>query len=441
VKNDFRKQVGRLAENRFFRALNAALQKLWRLVSGNLGLKLLSLLLAVLMWNYVVSSNSSITRNKTLTGLTGYLSGQSSLASYGKLALLDYPSEELNNISVTVEVPQSEYANVSADNVQVTLDLSRVRTAGTQEVALKATTSYGRVVRIIPETLPLTFEAQDSRTIPVNVQLGGDEETGRWYNVSRRNPASLTISGAASVVQSIASASVYIDVADAEKSFTAAERFVLLDSAGNEIPQAMLSSSSSSISVSVDVYPTKEIPIATEIAKVITGQPAEGYEVVGVSIQPQSLVVAADQDLLDSITELNISPISVEGLSQGFAARASVSALSSFKSVSAEQVYVYVTIAEETIGAWIEGVKVSYVNKSEGLTLQERTEEIRVYVTGPRSDVELLQESGFVVTADLSGLGAGSWEAALDLPLETYPDVDFTPEVSEVAVVLAEAGA
>ena len=57
---------------RFFRAI-------WGSLSHNLGLKLLALLLAILLWSYVVSSNPSITRTKDINGLTAYLSNESTL--------------------------------------------------------------------------------------------------------------------------------------------------------------------------------------------------------------------------------------------------------------------------------------------------------------------------------------------------------------------------
>ena len=441
MKNKLNEWLSALKKNRVTGPFLRACGRVWKLFSHNMGLKVLSLLVAVLLWNFVVTSNTSITRTKTISGLSGLINGQSVLSATYGLSLLDDPTEELNDISVTVEVPLSEYAYASADNVQVTLDLSSVRTAGTQEVPLKATTSYGRVVRILPDKLTLTFESSDSRTIPVNVQIVGQPEDDRWYNVNRSNPSTLTIRGASSAVQSIASAYVYVDVTGRDANFMTAERYVLLDSTGNEISQSMLDRSSTSISVSVDVYPAKEIPISTEIANVVTGKPAEGYVVESVTIQPESLVVAADQDLLDSISELHIEPISVEGLSQSFAARAKVSSLSSFKSISAEEVYVNVTIAEETIGAWVENVNVSFINKGEGLNLSRKSGTVRVYVTGPRSEIEALQANGFVATVDLSGLQEGTYSLAMSFPVDTYPDVTFTPEQSEIEITLTRTDA
>ena len=436
MKNRCSKLIAWLEGNRATALLLKGCRGVWGLLSHNFGLKVLSLFLAVLLWYYVISTNTSITRTKTISGLTGYISNQSVLKNYAGLALLNDPAEQLSDISVVVEVSQADFAYASSDNVQVTLDLAGVRTAGVQEVALKATTSYGRVVSIIPDKLALSFESVDARTSPVNVRITGDPEPDRWYNVTRSNPSALTISGASSVVQSIASAYVYVDVTGLQNAFTTAERYVLLDGEGNEIPQTMLDRSSTSISVSVDVYPTREIPISTELANVITGQPAEGYVVESVSVQPETVVVAADEDLLKNLSELHIEPISVEGLSQSFAARAAVSTLSSFKSISAEEVYVNVTIAEETIGAWLENVKVSFANKGEGLSLVRKSGDIRVYVTGPRSTIEELQETGVVATVNLGGLPAGSYSLSLSFPEDAYPGVTFTPDQSEVEVTL-----
>lgn len=408
----------------------------WRLLSHNFGLKLLSLLIAILLWNFVISSNTSITRTKTVSGLQGYVANQSTLGSVYGLALLEDPALELGDITVMLEVSQADFANVTENNVQVTLDLSNARRTGIQEIPLKATTSYGRIQRIIPSTVSVSLETMDSRVIPVNVQMTGKPEGDRWYKVNRSNPGTLTVKGPASVVQSIASAYVYIDVTGARSSFTAAEQFVLMDSEGNEIPQSMLERSSSSISVSVDVYPTKEIPLSVDLNNVITGQPADGYVVESVSIQPDALTVAAEQELLNSIDEMHIDPISVEGLSQSFSARAKVSTLSSFKSISAEEVYVNVVIEEETVSAWVDDVKISYINKGDGLILMTPQDSVRVYVTGPRSAVEGLRENGFVATVDLAGLDAGEYMRGLSFPVTTYPDVTFTPEKGEIEVNL-----
>ena len=399
-------------------------------LSNNLGYKLLSLLLAILLWNYVIATNTSITRTKAIYNLTGTVSGLSTL-SENKLALSESPEEALSDITVTVETPQADYSRVSSDNVQVALDLSNVRATGTQEVPLRATTSYGRVRRISPETLTLTFEKLDSRNVAVNSVIEGQAD-GYWYNVSRSNPSILTISGAASVVQSITSARVVADVRGMTDSTVTARPYVLLDAAGKIIPQDMLNCSTSSISVSVDIYPCRDIPVSNDRESVITGTPAEGYEVQSVTIQPQSIQVAAEQDLLDSLDRLVIEPVSVEGASQSFSAKSTVTQLSDFKNVSSEQVYVNVTIVEEQVTDYVDNVRVIFTGKAENLIASY--DQLGVEVTGPRSGVARLAEEGVTVTVDLTGLGEGYYILSPKIDGQAYEGFTIMSEAASVTL-------
>jgi len=417
--------------------LNAVGRYVWGMLARNVWLKLLSLLLAILLWNYVITSNTSITRSKTLNGLTGYVTGQTTLTA-NRLALLQDPTEALSNITVTVDAPQAYYARLSGENVQVSLDLSSVRTAGTQEVALRATSSYGRVTDIIPESLTLTFEALDSRSIPINSVLSGDMQEDYWYNITRMNPSNLTVSGAASVVRNIGSANVYMDITGHDSPFTQAQPYVLQDVSGVEISAGMLNLSSSSVSVSVDIYPTKDLPVSTDLANAVTGQPAEGYVVQSVTMQPETITVAADAELLEGLTDLMIQPVSVDGMSQSFTVRAAITPLSGVRNLSSEQVYVNVNISEASIGGRIDDVSVLVSGKGENLSVEYNT--MSVYVTGPRSVVEQLQKDGVFMSVDLTGLKAGTYEIEPVFDKERFPNVTFQPEHEKMSVTLTEVG-
>ena len=412
-------------------------KRLWAICSRRLWMKLLSFLLAILLWNYVVTSNTSLTRTKTIAGLEGYVTGQSTLATYG-LAIKNDPSEEIDGVTVRLEVPQASYGKVSAENIQVTLDLSSIRAAGPQEVYLRASTTAGRVTEIIPEKITLNFEQLDSRSIPVNVQFEKDENNDMWYNVIRTNPANITVSGAGSVVRSIAQARVNADTVEEDGTFVRTETYVLLDNEGNEISDDMLTRSSSSITVMAEAYPTRELPVSKLIEDVVSGKPAEGYEVSSVTFQPETITVAADQELLDGISEFKIEPVSVDGMSQSFSATARIPMLSNFKYVSTEQVYVNIGITEEDIGAWVDNTSISFIGKPDDLLLDWSDGIIQVHVTGSRSDVEKLMEEGIAMTVDLSGLGAGEHSCELLFPEEEYPDVLFTPETPKLKLTLTE---
>ena len=409
-------------------------KKIWPAISHNIGLKLLALALSVLLWSYVITTDSSITRNKTISGLTGYINGQATLNAY-RLALASDPTASLSDVSVVLEVPHSDYAFVSQDNVQVALDLTSVRSSGTQSVPLRATTSYGKVVRITPAALTLTFEALDSRSVPVNVTFEGAEKAGYWYNKSRINPQQLTISGAASTVQDISSASVVIDVTDRDESYTTAAKYVLYDNEGNEIPQNLLDCSASSITVGIDVYPTREVAISTNVEDVIDGQVAEGYVIESISIQPETVTIAADEELLDDLDTLLIEPIQLYNATNSFSRRVSLAPLANIKYSSVKDVYVTVQIAEETVTETIDDVNLMFVGKRDSLSLTWNNDTI-VRATGPKSRVRSLMGKGISAIIDLTGLEAGVHDVPLVLSGEDYPDITFDLQPATVRVEL-----
>ena len=207
---------------------------------------------------------------------------------------------------------------------------------------------------------------------------------------------------------------------------------MLLDAAGNEIAQDMLNCSTSSISVSVDIYPCRDIPVSTDSESIITGAPASGFEVQSVTIQPQSIQVAADRELLDSLDQLVIEPVSVEGATQSFSVKSTVTQLSDFKNVSSEQVYVNVSIAEEQIEAYIDNVKVIFTGKADNLIASY--DQLGATVTGPHSAVERLVEEGVTVTVDVSGLGEGYYILSPRVDAQAYEGFTILTEAASVTL-------
>lgn len=416
--------------NNIKKLLIQAGKTVWNVATRNIGLKVLAVVLALMLWSYVISSNTSITRVKTHYGLQGYVSGQNTLESYNLAMAMD-PTDALSNITVEVEVPLASYSYSTSENVKVQLDLSSVRTAGTQEVPLKATTSYGTVKRIYPSSISMNFEARDSRSIPVNVQIIGTEE-GYWYNCNRVNPSQITIYGATSIVQNITSAVVMPDVSGQYTGYSTSNRLELRDRDGNTVPSSLISRASSSASLGIEIYPAKDIAISHNIDDVITGEIAEGYIVESITIQPSSVTVAADPELLSVIDTMVIEPIEIDSVSQSFTRRASIAGLSDLKYISSEQVYVNVQIVEENVSKWYEDIHVTFIGKDPGLDITSGLIQASVRVTGPRSDLENLDPEDLNVVVDLTGLGAG--EHLLTPIMDDTADPAFIYQIDPVAV-------
>ena len=273
-------------------AVKALAAKLWRIVSHNLMWKILSVVIAILMWSYIVSADSSITRTKVLSSVDVSLSGQSVLQSRLLAVVMD-EDEALASVRVKVKVPQANYARVTADSVSVELDLSRVRQTGRQEVELVGTTAYGEVVQITPSTLEVDIEPMDTRVVPVNVELQNQDEDKYYYVVSQSNPSQLTISGASSVVQRIAQAQALVNVEGMTTGRNVSVKYALLDEEGSEVTQ-LVSKPTSSVMVGLSIDPIARLSVDASIETATTGTLPDGYRITRVEVQPETITVAGD---------------------------------------------------------------------------------------------------------------------------------------------------
>lgn len=419
-------------------AVKALAAKLWRIVSHNLMWKILSVVIAVLMWSYIVSADSSITRTKVLSSVDVSLSGQSVLQSRLLAVVMD-EDEALASVRVKVKVPQANYARVTADSVSVELDLSRVRQTGRQEVELVGTTAYGEVVQITPSTLEVDIEPMDTRVVPVNVELQNQDEDKYYYVVSQSNPSQLTISGASSVVQRIAQAQALVNVEGMTSGRNVSVKYALLDEEGNEVTQ-LVSKPTSSVMVGLSIDPIARLSVDASIETATTGTLPDGYRITRVEVQPETITVAGDPSLLGELDVLTFEQVNVTGRTQSFSTVATVNALDAMKYVSTRQVTVTVYIEEESQVARFENVKLSVTGLKEGCRAELSDETVRVKATGAYSEMGQLTESHLLADVDLTGLTPGEYDLPVQVTADNYPSVTFEVEPQTVHVAIRTAG-
>lgn len=415
----------------------AALKKSWNIVRGivsrNIGLKCLSILMALFLWSYVITTNPNITRNKMVSDISMYVTGQSMLTSRN-LALVTDVASELDDISARVTVPQSSFGLVTDANVRAEVDLTGIRTTGRHMVNLKGTSVYGDVVQLWPEFIEVEVEELVQRYVPVNVHLSGEDADSYWYS-KRMNPTQVTVSGPASLVQTVASADITLDVSDITSSYARAEQFTLHTSKGEDIT-APLTCSTSSIMVYLDVYPAKTVPITDDMDVILTGSVPTGFEITSVEASPSTVVIAADSSLLDTIDSLSFSKIDVSHRTSSFTRTVNLSSLSGLKYVSTNQISVSVTISEIDTTRKFDDVPVAFVNGSEGLKANVETDSISVVVTGPYTQVDAMTKDSIIATVDLTGLEAGEYDLPVYVTVESLPGISCTAVPADITVNL-----
>lgn len=408
--------------------LSTALKNIKVFLTRNIRLKLISLFLAVFLWSYVVSVNPAITRNKTVYDLSVNVTGESILTSRN-LAVLSDLSDEDFMVNARVNVAQSSFTLVNSSNVRIEMDLSAIRTTGKQRVQLTGTSVYGDVVQIVPEYIDIEVEELDSRYVPVNVSLKGTDNQSYWYS-TKANPSQITVSGPTSVIQTVSSAEISIDVSDLTASQARAERYTLLTSKGTQL-DSLLTTSTSSVMVYLDIYPAKTVELPTDPADVVSGKVAPGYELSSVSVSPQNVLIAGDQSLLDGISSIGFSKIDVANKNVSFSRTVTLNTSSDLKYISSTQANVTITIEEIKSTKKIDDIPVVFLG---GNYTGEAT--VSVVISGKYTVLDSIDASDILATVDLTGLTAGEYDLPIVISIQNVTDVTCTasPSVATVSI-------
>lgn len=424
---------------------DAVLRRLKSILFENWGAKLLAIIIAVSLWAGLITQDPALTRDKQFTGVAVNVIGADTLRRNGYIVLEDLDLV-LNDVSVRVSVPQGQYTNATAANYSIRIDLSRIQAAGEQDVKIMSTNSstYGTVTQIEPSTVKLTVDEYVTRyRIPVSVETVGEMPENFYALEPTTNPPTLAVSGPKSIVDRIVNARVTAEQSSLpakEGTVRRALPFVLLDSEGAEIPTDMLQITSESVLLdSIIVEQSVFTKRTVEISELglVTGEPAEGYEIKGVYITPSSVTIAGRATLVDDVSLVYADgTVSVSGLAESVNKSLRIRHPSTLRYVSTDSV----TVAVE-IGPIITSRAYEAQVEMTGLvaTLREagglRT--ATVYLTGAQPWLDTLSSNDVKLTCDLGTLAEpGTYVLPLTCKVEGSDGQSYTCEISPASVVV-----
>ena len=177
--------------------LHAVGQAVLHFLVNNWPFKLISVLLAIVLWSGLITQDPTLTREKNFTDVTISVTGEESMKRNGFIVVSDL-SEVTQGARVSADVPQMQYANASANNYSVRIDLSRIRETGVQQVKVQSTSSstWGSVTEIYPETVEIEVEEYITRyRIPVSIVTTGEAPAGYYAATPSLDPPLVAVGG------------------------------------------------------------------------------------------------------------------------------------------------------------------------------------------------------------------------------------------------------
>jgi len=385
-----------------------------KLLTHNLGWKLVSLLIAAVIWLAIMNIADPVI-SETFTGIPVKVLNDEVITSRG----YQYTIESGDKVDVFCKGKRSVIYSLSSADFTAYSDLKTLNSMYMSGIVVECQRDIASDIIITPRTENMAVKLEDQETSPfsVRVELGGKVKDGYYFNGTTLSSSLVQVSGAASQVAAVKEVVAYVDIDGKSETFTADSELIAYNDKGEAIDSMKLSFSQNTIAVTVEIYRAK--PVAIEV--VTKGNPISGYYVESVEYAPQSVMLAADEEMLDTLDKLTLE-LDVTGYSKETETQVSISDLVSSEYGNRvfpldDQAYIGVVVkvvpfVERTLEVREQDILVRNVDEGLDYTLYTTTGQT-VVIRGIESAVSnvTVQELGLYV--DMSGCVAGTYSRQL----------------------------
>ncbi len=278
------------------------------------GLKVISVVLAVLLWIYIGNQGGTSTRQDTVTANLQYLNLEEGLSI----------EKAPKTISVKLWGAYSERGTISAY-----IDLAGLR-PGTHRLPVKLEAVRGAMfTRANPKEVELVLTRLQERELRVDYQIITNPPPGYELLDLVTTPDKCIISGEASILSQINRIVCPVNLGNVRGVQSYRLRLQARDASGNEIREG-LRIIPNTVLVHAVVSP-KMFSKSLDIKPVLKGNVAEGYRVREVIVDPVQVGVISQQKIPDEQNQINTAEIDISGKKQSFSQEITVQTIEGLK--------------------------------------------------------------------------------------------------------------
>lgn len=216
-------------------------------------------------------------------------------------------------VTVAVKSTADLLQTLQAESFQATLSLAEAET-GLQRlpVAVTTVTDQLQILSVTPAEIDVETAVIISRTLPLAANVLGADQTSLVYEIvglPMVNPQEATVQGPAPLVAQVQQLQVAVSAANATATIRQAVAIEAVDGNGRLIEGLLIEPAQAQVTLQV----RRRLDVREAgVRAVTTGTPAEGYWLSGLSVQPSSVLLQGDAEVLATMTSfVNTLPIDV----------------------------------------------------------------------------------------------------------------------------------
>lgn len=383
--------------------------KSFRKILSGLATFILSLGLAILIW-MVASQENDPTLLQSLQ-LPLNIVGQPENST------LDISTE---SIVVVVEAPSSVLETLLPSDFSAVIDLSDAALG--EELVLPVTVNTKKprvsVNSTSPTVVNVRLDQLVSRKVPVVLDIRGSVARGHTQGDALIDPQTITVVGTAEQVEPLDAARVTVFLNNVRDTFTATPFPIFYDRRGQIASVSGLDSVSAE-SVAITIPVAESADFAEKIIDVDwRGQPADGYRLLGINVDPPSVLLQGSPSRLTALTQVTTEPIDITGLTETFSQQVTLD-LPDGITLDEGQVFSVTIEIEPILSTAVYNRPIEFQGVGEDLTAIAEPEEARVVLFGPLPILDSLTEDEIHVTVDAFGLVTGTYSLE---PVVSFPE-------------------
>ena len=282
------------------------------LFTKNLGLKIVSVLAAFVLWLVVVNVDDPII-SKTYTGIPVEILNQEVLDEQGKCYEVLGDSATIN---VVVTAHRSVIDGMSKDYIKATADMRSLTSLDTIPVEVRSTRFSDRIESVTTRDASVKLKIENLIKKEVSVTIGYEGTPAEGYMLYGADNAlsTVVVSGPESVISTVSKVKASADISGINRDFTVTEPLFAFDEDNERIDDERVTLSRTVTEIRYIIYAIKTIPISSGFS----GNPLAGYGTTGsVITDPASVLIAGKGENYDDMDVIYISPdqVSVDGAS------------------------------------------------------------------------------------------------------------------------------
>jgi YbbR domain-containing protein len=376
------------------------IRRVWRLFTGaivhNWPLKLGAIVLASLLY-------------------VGFVAAQGSNTFPGPIPVVainppagTIVTNQLRPIDEVRYVAPADLGHLTADDFHATVDLSNVPPSGVPTsvpVSVTAVDPRVQILDIRPRTIEVVLDTKVSAQVSVNV-VRGPVPPGVEVGTTTYTPQQVTVSGPSAAVNEVVS--VRVDVAFDPSGFDYDQEVAgtPVDASGAQVTGVELSPRT--VHVTIPLYKNKQSR-SVPVNPILTGEPAPGFRVSGIDVEPLSVTLEGDADQLAQLTGADTAPVPIYGATRDLSQNVTFALPIGITPVGSGTVRVTVHVEAVTeTRTFTAGLRLDGGNPSLQYSLSVDSVLLTVY--GSTADLDRLSSTAITVGLDVSGLTPGKHE-------------------------------